>query len=366
MKIAWIIIFALFGPCNVLARGGGTDGGGSVFYVDRRPILLDLLVANVSFRDSIPGINLRSRLGGWADFDTVVPSDQPVMEEVAKRLHRWGNGPAVLQIEKAIVATEFWSTNGTLPLPESAYFIPPHLKNAIPSEKLVTVAAYKSGSYGGAAFSAPIYNQMGLESQVGLWVHEALRTIQRAEASIDDGNEDETLTNEALQQLTAKIVFGPYSSTERLEDIPNLGRFLGHLVRAQEDHQSDFRAHCSALTRFLNELSRHKKYLRFVSQSKDDAGEICQTTPKDLDQYRSAYSKLSKTAHDTWRKVQFVDQLPTDIARQGWIINIKITNSLLTLIGDHMAETRIETFKLNWELEPIPGTSVPRLFYIKR
>lgn len=246
------------------AKGIGSSGGGNtVFKEPGSPaILLDLFVANPQFQDNYAdqkARELKVKQISSSFVDRKLPlyyvkaSEQTVYPFVLNRLAVWKKtSPEVVStIEEALNTMEFWV--GEDLKPQQRYVIPQQLLSDFPRMSIETGAAF-SPVLGGAMLSMKIWNQFGIYSQAGLMIHEALRQIQMVEQKYTRAEEQgQTLTDETIQRITARIMFAEPHQSEPVIEKSALGAYLKIRV-GQTD--SSLASRKASICRKLHDLNR--------------------------------------------------------------------------------------------------------------
>ncbi|NUM88667.1 MAG: hypothetical protein HUU37_05645, partial [Bdellovibrionales bacterium] len=186
--------------------GANSSGGGNIFVKQpgSSPVLLDLVVWQPDFVDDFTGSSGRSlRLVTFRSFENteiarVRLTDQPAYWLLQEKLNLWKSAsPIVISaIEDALSSMEFYALRSGLKH-QRGFSVPPVLRERYPQGVLVTAAAYGT-NINGAVISAPVWDSLGVFSQAGLIVHEALRDIQLG--AVDE------MPDEILQETAARII----------------------------------------------------------------------------------------------------------------------------------------------------------------
>ena len=205
---------------------GGADGGGTTAIFPQGetspPILLEAFLARHDFIDPEVRRSRQFTHSRWITqhgIDSFNPQDEPGFLLAQQRLSVWESSSpiTVKALRTTLSHTLYWFTYWDLGLlPE--YEAPA----SIPAGTLKTAVFYSPAV--GAVFSANIYPRLGLTSQAGTFIHEALRQIQLA---YGDG-----MSNRSLQKVTAKVLLSDPQPGETLDDPSLYGRWLGAWINA--------------------------------------------------------------------------------------------------------------------------------------
>lgn len=200
---ASILMFGM-SPCFAGTESGG---GGGVVYVDGQPRLMDLFTM-VSAADQLPWSavtlghrqeNNRSRLVITAQNIEDVKQDYASFGLAITTLETWSKLPMDTISHSVLLAFRKPLTWEFTPLPLSA---PPfYLAPSIPDSSITEVAAFYSTEARRVSLSIPVWNQLNLQDQAGLLIHEVLRKVQ---LSYGNGYDDETLQRATAIYLMCK------------------------------------------------------------------------------------------------------------------------------------------------------------------
>lgn len=178
-------------PVQNLYAGEKDGGGGNVivFKGQAEPFLLDRLLLSpelATTSNSTRAINLSAReyaeqrLNLW--LEQVSGLNLGSTQELIKLIQQSLNRMAIIEVPYKFKTI-------------SRYYLPSEILNLKP--KIITAILYMDGY--GAFVSSPIWNQLSIETQAGLLIHESIRQIQFRYGFHD-------LTDAKLQYLTAFIM----------------------------------------------------------------------------------------------------------------------------------------------------------------
>jgi hypothetical protein len=209
------LLLAFAGLAHAGSCGNGCGGGGSLCQDSKlnhgNPVLLDIALADPGFVDSSARSTqlTTSRNVQKLGVDYVDLQDSAPYKLALERIRKWKTtSPNSMEaVEAALSSIAFLKSNVSV---GQAY------KASIPSGSVcagnhsTTVVTY--GKNRNALISIPKWNSLGLKSQAGMLIHEALRYVQ-----IDAGKDG---SDSDLQALAAKIVLKdplPYENLDHDE-----------------------------------------------------------------------------------------------------------------------------------------------------
>lgn len=205
------------------AHAAKDRGGGSVVFIEKKPVLLDLFIASQKslkkFSDKHK-YKIHNENGELDQFElklidnsqsvkSMLVQHQPAFSLVQKKLNRWKKSSPLLvdAIFKVIPSLEWFVTNQRLKDIETIVN-PKNLMNL----KLTTAAAYIT-KFRGTVISVPIWNALGELSQAGLIIHEALRHIQLSQIFYSAT----ILTDEDVRVITSTLLLEDNSTFKSLD-----------------------------------------------------------------------------------------------------------------------------------------------------
>lgn len=247
--------FSFTSPGAERQNGIGGRGGGNLVASSEsiRPVLVDYFAYLPGLRDfqaprgALPLVitNLKSLAG--ADVPYVRMSEQPAFEITRWRLRTWAaSSPVVVgAIMESIKFMDFFPVDSPIQAQPGYRILFPAKENS--TFKIVPVIGY-SKDLGGAVISIPIWNQIGVMTQAGLPVHEALRDIQ---ITLADG-----MSDEVLQWVTAKIMLTDPIEGETLDKSEYFGDYLGRLIRETKEEPMATKLRTCSVIKKLSRISK--------------------------------------------------------------------------------------------------------------
>lgn len=270
LLLALTILFSV----QASARGGGTDGGSNGVRMGGgdRLILLDLFVDNVAFVDDHREPEKRAlvvknapKLRSSAALPDFIarPQEQAAYQYAQAKLSAWNKSSVVVRyVRESMTSMYFW-VQDKVP-PTSGYVIPENVARAYPQLQVESIAFYSDEMHG-AVLSPVQWKRLGLISQAGVLIHEALRHIQNRDHRIFGKQQSlPQMQDKTLQDLTAKILKGPRSVNDDLDSMQGIGTSLEfvrefHFPQTRENALSEI---CGDMKRFeALTLENLRKYM---------------------------------------------------------------------------------------------------------
>ncbi len=324
------------------AREGGISSGGGTLFMRapfETPVLLDFLEIDPNFKESRnPSLKAElptTRFAKVVGYETLSVKNLRAYSKVKAKMASWKiNSPAELselfeRTENAIDKMQFTYTPFRLKVvPE--YSMPDGVQ--IESDQMISAVIYKS--YEGARISSPVWDSIGVLTQEGLLVHEALRNLQISGQA--------KMGNSILQKLTAILILETPSSAayhrlqhilpESLQQIKALdSRLAGYLNELCNDLQNIHLQNLAPVqpgeTRFCSNGQRQTLAVSSSAQSLMRAEEL-----QNLAKFYSdlAFKYYDKTPIDK----QAIDKLGGAAGTMLNLSNSFITMSVGTALSD--------------------------------
>jgi hypothetical protein len=191
-------------PSSVYAKGVESGGGGGVVLVPHHaPVLMDYFtvidsIADLPISTEVPSIANKASLLSFSiikENEATIRKSNKAFDKAMGILESWSQMPydvMSFEVLNAFTAPLVWNfTEQKLTAPP--FYLPPGL----PAEAEVAVAAYYAQVKNNVnvSISKTFWNQMSLNDQAGLLIHESLRQVQ---IGFKNGYDDEV-----LQRVTA-------------------------------------------------------------------------------------------------------------------------------------------------------------------
>lgn len=219
MKLLRLLITTAFAFVSPSLASAGVDisgGGGVVLRGALSPLLLDFWLVSPNMADPQLAFEkpvcAHKKLSEYTSFDFADVRSTESFKVASSKVNQWlTNSPVVAKlILQALSSMQFKCVNHGIELSRT-------YEGNIDANSVRTAVLYHKQH--GAILSVPVWERLGLKSQAGLLVHEALRHI-----SIQYGL---ALSHISIQNLTAQIFFAQPSAGNSLDDESLLS---GHLL----------------------------------------------------------------------------------------------------------------------------------------
>ncbi len=230
------IALTIFGFASVTFAGGVATGGGSVCVNPNvnngNPMLLDLALSNLADLIDNPYTGTRlhdTKVAEATDADLINLHNNRAYQYALSRIQAWekraNSKYSMALVEEGLKSVQFLITPLRIK-PLRGVYLPPGSKCQM--SNLHTAILFDNGFL---YVSLPEWNSLGLLSQAGLLIHEALRNVQILQQL--DG------TDADLERLTAKILL-PYDGTTQMDAQPFFAKYISsgsnHDVVSADSH----------------------------------------------------------------------------------------------------------------------------------